>query len=87
MHCHVSKYILPLIRVWAVVKVTGKEGTKKWVTPREAAKELGLSIRTIYDLIHDGRVQARERRSLTGNRRFWLIAADEIERLRKLKGE
>jgi len=43
-----------------VVKVTGKEGTKKWVTPREAAKELGLSIRTIYDLIHDGRVQARE---------------------------
>jgi excisionase family DNA binding protein len=34
---------------------------KKWITPREVAQELGMSVRTVYDLIHSGRLRAKER--------------------------
>jgi excisionase family DNA binding protein len=55
----------------------------KEVTPKEAAKILNVSLRTIYDLIASGRIRANEKRSLTGNRRFWLIPLEEVEKLKK----
>jgi len=59
------------------------ETVKKEITPREAARLLNVSLRTIYDLIESGKVRAKEKRSLTGNRRFWLIPAAEVENLKK----
>jgi excisionase family DNA binding protein len=61
------------------------ENAEVWMTPREVAKELGVSVRAIYDLIHSGQLRAKEKRSLAGKRRFWLVPSSEVERLRKLK--
>jgi len=55
------------------------------VTPKEAAKRLGVSRRLIYDLIECGRLRAIPRRSITGERRFWLIPMGEIEKLERAK--
>jgi excisionase family DNA binding protein len=53
------------------------------VTPKEAARRLGVSQRLIYDLIASGKIRAKERKSLSGNRRYWLIPLAEVEKLRK----
>lgn len=64
---------------------TKEESAEAWMTPREVARELGVSVRAIYDLIHSGQLRAKEKRSLIGKRRFWLVPSSEVERLRKLK--
>jgi excisionase family DNA binding protein len=69
----------------AKVEREREERAKEWATPREVAKELGVSVRSIYDLIHNGRIRAKEKESLTGRRRYWLIPVTEIERLRRLR--
>jgi excisionase family DNA binding protein len=63
----------------------GGEVEEEYVTPREAAKMLNMSLRTIYDLINLGRLKAKESWSWTGRKRFWLIPVNEVEKLRKVK--
>lgn len=63
------------------------EREEVWLTPREAARRLGVSRRCLYDLIESGRLRAKERRSLTGGRRFWLLPLSEVKRLQELKEE
>ena len=55
------------------------------VTPKEVAKRLGVSLRTIYDLIDSGRLKATARPSLMGNRKYWLIPISEVEKLEKIR--
>jgi excisionase family DNA binding protein len=63
----------------------GEEEKEKMLTPREAALRLQASVRTVYDLINSGKINAQETRSLTGGKRFWLIPLSEIERLQKTR--
>ena len=57
---------------------------EEWLEAREVAQRLGISRRWVYELIHNGKIRAKERWSLTGNKRFWLIPQSEVERLKKL---
>jgi excisionase family DNA binding protein len=61
--------------------VTETEEEVDVVTPREAAKKLRVSVRTVYEMIRCGRLQAKPIKSLTGNRKLWLIPRKEVERL------
>jgi excisionase family DNA binding protein len=61
------------------------EKEERLLTPKEASKKLGVSVRSVYDLIASGKIRAKERKSLSGNRRFWLIPAAEVEKLQKNK--
>jgi excisionase family DNA binding protein len=67
----------------AVVSV-GKE-EEGLLRPKEVARILGISYRSVYDLIENRKVNAIAKRSLTGNKRFWLIPKSEVEKLRKVK--
>jgi excisionase family DNA binding protein len=69
-----------------VVAVVEEKG-EVWLTPKEAARRLRVSRRSLYDLIEGGRLQAKEKRSLTGRRRFWLLPLSEVERLQRLREE
>jgi len=54
-----------------------------YLSPREVAKMLGVSRKTIYDLLSEGKIKAKEVWSVTGNRRFWYIPLSEVEKLQK----
>jgi excisionase family DNA binding protein len=57
------------------------KGEVEELTPQEVAKRLRVSVRTVYEMIRCGRLQAKPIKSLTGDRRFWLISKNEVERL------
>lgn len=51
--------------------------------PKDVARMLGISYRAVYDLIENRKLIAIEKRSLTGNRRFWYIPFSEVEKIRR----
>jgi excisionase family DNA binding protein len=72
-----------LFNIFSGARKMVDEKGEEWMTPREVAKRLNASIRTVYDLINLGRLRAKELWSYTGRKRFWLIPVSEVEKLKK----
>lgn len=59
-----------------------QESTKEWYTVQEIAEKLGRSEFTVREWCRLNRVLASKRACGRGNSKEWIIAADELERIR-----
>jgi excisionase family DNA binding protein len=54
--------------------------TPQTMTPQEVARALEVSLKRVYDLLHEGRLAASK---IDGK---WAVARDAVEARRKLRG-
>ena len=72
-----------LERIEALVpQLAGREPTKEWYTTAEAAKHLGKRPFTVREWCRLGRVHAEKRVCGRGFDSEWMIAHEELERIR-----
>lgn len=56
---------------------------KKFITANQAAKKLYVSVETIYNMLHDGRLGGRYSRGEGKKRGSWLVSIESIELFEK----
>ena len=72
-----------LDRIEALMRqLVGKEPTKEWYTTAEAAKHLGKRPFTVREWCRLGRVHAEKRVCGRGFDSEWMIAHEELDRIR-----